>query len=65
MKAEKNAIHAPRCGGKLTSIGEKLEGLIQRKEDKIHFRLSTVKSVKACDAFPFSDKIIRINYYAI
>ena len=28
MKTEKNAIHAPRCEGKLTSVGEKLAGLI-------------------------------------
>ena len=61
----KNAIHAPRCEGTLTSVGEKLAGLIQKKEDKIHLKLNTIKSVKACDAFPFSNKIIRVSYCAI
>ena len=51
--------------GKLTSVGEKLEGLIQRKEDKIHMKLNTIKSVKACDDFPFGNKIIRVSYCAI
>ena len=63
MKTEKNAIHAPRCEGKLTSVGEKLEGLIQRNEDKIHLKLNTIKSVKTCDTFPFSNKIIRVSLH--
>ena len=65
METGKNAIHAPRCEGKLTNVGEKLAGLIQRKEDKIHLKLNTIKSVKAWDAFPFSNKIIRVSYCAI
>ena len=65
MKTEKNAIHAPRCEGKLASVGQKLAGLIQRNEDKIHLKLNTIKSVKTCDAFPFSNKIIRVSYCAI
>ena len=64
MTTEKNAIHAPRCEGKLTSVGEKLAGLIQRNEDKIHLKLNTIKSVKTCDAFPLSNKIIRVSYCA-
>ena len=65
MKTEKNAIHVPRCEGKLTSVGEKLAGLIQRNEDKIHLKLNTIKSVKTCDAYAFSNKIIRLSYCAI
>ena len=49
-----------KCQGKI-----KLEGLIQRKEDKIHLKLDTIKSVKACNAFLFSNKIIRVSYCAI
>ena len=49
-------------GGKRTSVGKKLEGVIQREEVKLHFKLNTIKSVKACDAFPCSDKIIRVSY---
>ena len=30
---------------------KKLEGVIQREENKIHFKLNTIKSAKACDAF--------------
>ena len=65
MKTEKKCNTRTTVWGDTYKCRGILAGLIQKKEDKIHLKLNTIKSVKACDAFPFSKKIIRVSYCAI